>query len=190
MAPFRLAVWVPVLLLAGCTTHRQASSGGLTPLIIAARDGSVPAVEALLRHGADPDLRGGVNGWTPLMHAVHKNQIGAARALLDGGAQVDSRGRSGETALMMAAGYGYTPMVELLLDRGADPRAETPDGDNVFMIAASGVPDIDHFTLGGCQAPTLQALKRRDPSLHFPDNVWGKAAKIALAAAKLRGCMY
>jgi hypothetical protein len=106
-----------------------------------------------------------VNGWTPLTHAFHKNQIGAVRALLDGGADVNGRGRSGETALMMAAGYGYTPIVELLLERGADTRARTPDGATVFSIAVGGVPDIDRFTLGACQISTINALRRKDPRL-------------------------
>ena len=132
MPPLKLLLSIPVLLLSGCTRHHaqqalfshgadpnQKDAAGLTALIRSARAGAVPGVETLLRHGADPNLRGGVNNWTPLMHAVHKNQLGAAQALLDGGAQVDSRGRSGETALMMAAGYGYTPLVELLLERGA-----------------------------------------------------------------------
>jgi hypothetical protein len=168
----------------------QHDERGLTALILSARAGSVPAVQILLRHGADPNLAGGVNGWTPLMHAIHKNQAGTAQALLDGGAAIDGRGCNGETALMMAAGYGYTPLVELLLARSANPRARTPDGADVFSIAVSGVPDLDHFTLGACKADTIHALKRRDPSLHLPDNVWGKAAKVALAAAKLRGCPY
>jgi hypothetical protein len=131
-----------------------------------------------------------VNGWTPLMHAVHKNQIGAARALLDGGAPVDSRSRSGETALMMAAGYGYTPMVELLLAHGANPRAATLDGYNVLAAALGGVPDIDRFTLGACQAATVQALKRKDPSLRLPDNLWARVAQFSAGVAKLRGCPY
>jgi ankyrin repeat protein len=217
MPPSRLLVWMPVLLLSGCARHRdipllqaaqqgdtqalrallsrgadpnQKDTGGLTALILSARAGSVPAVEALLRHGADPNLRGGVNGWTPLMHAIHKNQLGAAQALLDGGAQVDSRGRSGETALMTAAGYGYTPIVELLLERGANPRAATPDGYNVLAAALGGVPDIDRFTLGSCQAATVRVLKRKDPSLHLPDNLWARAAQFSAGVAKLRGCAY
>jgi hypothetical protein len=217
MPPLRLLVWVPVLLLSGCMQHRnmpllqaarqgdtqalrallsqgadpnQKDGGGLTALILSARTGSIPAVEELLQHGADPNLRGGVNGWTPLMHAVHKNQPGAAQALLDGGAQVDSRGRSGETALMMAAGYGYTPIVELLLERGANPRAATPDGYNVLAAALGGVPDIDRFTLGSCQAATVRALKRKDPSLRLPDNLWARAAQASAGVAKLLGCPY
>jgi len=194
---------MPVLFLSACAPHRDFSllqaaqqgdaqalqallsqgadpnhkgAGGMTALIWSTRAGSVPAVEALLRHGADPNLPGGVNGWTPLMHAVHQNQLVAARVLLDSGAHVDSRGRSGETALMMAAGCGYTPLVELLLGRGANPRAETPYGYNVLAAALGGVPDIDHFTLGSCQAATVHALKRKDPSLRLPDNLWARKA--------------
>src|ERR1022692_4501456 len=221
MPPSRLFVWVPLLLLSSCAQHRdiallqaarqgdtqalqtllsrgadpnQKDAGGLTALILSTRAGTVPAVETLLRHGADPNLRGGVNGWTPLMHAIHKNQPGAAHALLDGGAQVDSRGRSGVTALMMAAGYGYTPLVELLLEcvlgRGATPGAATPDGYNVLAAALGGSPDIDHFTLGSCQAATVRALKRKDPSLHLPDNLWARVAQFSGGVAKLRGCSY
>ncbi|MGA2594195.1 MAG: ankyrin repeat domain-containing protein [Bryobacteraceae bacterium] len=168
----------------------QKNASGLTALIVAARAGAAPAVETLIRHHANPNLRGGVNDWTPLMHAVHKNQLGAVRALLDGGAQVDSRGRSGETALMMAAGYGYTPVVELLLERGANPQAETPDGYNVLAAALGGVPDIDHFTMGSCQVATVHALKRKDPALHLPDNLWARVAQFSGGVAKLRGCSY
>jgi uncharacterized protein len=168
----------------------QKDSSGLTAIIVSARRGAVAAVEILLRHGADPNLRGGVNGWTPLMHAVHTNQLGAARALLDGGAQVDGRRPSGETALMMAAGHGYTALVELLLDRGANPRAETADGFNVLAAAMGGVADIDRFTLGTCQAATVRALKSRDPSLHLPDNMWARLAQVSGGIAKLRGCPY
>ena len=203
MPPLKLLLSIPVLLLSGCTRHHaqeallshaadpnQRDAAGLTALIRSVRAGAVLSVETLLRHGADPNLRGGVNNWTPLMHAVHKNQLGAAQALLDGGAQVDSRGRSGETALMMAAGYGYTPLVELLLERGANPRAATPDGYNVLAAAVGGVPDIDRFTLGSCQAATVQALKRKDPSLRLPDNLWARAAQFSAGVAKLRGCPY
>ncbi|MGA3043637.1 MAG: ankyrin repeat domain-containing protein [Bryobacteraceae bacterium] len=217
MPPLRQLVWIPVLLWSGCAQHsdipilqaarlgdsqtletllsrgadpNQKDTGGLTPLILSARGGSAVAVETLLRHGADPELRGGVNGWTPLMHAVHKNQPGAARTLLDGGAQVDCRGRSGETALMMAAGYGFTPLVELLLERGANPRAATAGGYNVLAAALGGVPDIDHFTVGSCQAETVRALKRKDPALRLPDNLWARVAQFSGGVAKLRGCAY
>jgi uncharacterized protein len=217
MGPLRLLFWMPVLLLSCCQPHsgisleqaarqgdtktieallshgadpNQKDAAGLTALMVSARAGALPAIEALLRHGADANLPGGVNGWTPLMHAIHKNQLAAAKALLNGGAQVDRRGRSGQTALMMAAGYGETPLVELLLDRGADPRAETPDGYNVLAAALAGAATLDRFTLGSCQASTVSALKRKDPSLRLPGNLWARAAQVSAGLAKLRGCPY
>lgn len=217
MPSWRLLGALPAVLLAACTHHPQATlleavengdtqtlegllsrgadpnqkdARGLTALIWCVRAGSVPRVKVLLRHRADPNLRGGVNDWTPLMHAVHQDQLGAAQALLDGGAQVDSRGRSSETALMMAAGYGYTPLVELLLDRGADPRAATVDGYNVLAAALGGTPDLDHFTIGACHADTVRALKRKDPNLRLPDNLWARVAQISGGVSKLRGCPY
>jgi len=78
----------------------------------------------------------------------------------------------------------------LLLDRGANPRAATPDGYNVLAAALGGVPDIDRFTLGSCQAATVRALKRKDPSLHLPDNLWARVAQFSAGMAKLRGCQY
>jgi hypothetical protein len=176
---------IPLLLFCGCNMGRE-----LTPLIQAARNGSADTVRVLLRQGADPNQPGGVNGWTPLLHAIHKNQPSAVRALLEGGANINGRGRSGETPLMMAAGYGYTPIVELLLARGADTRAVDADGDNALSLALGGVPDIDRFTLGACQVSTVQALKRKDPGLHLPDNLRGRTAKLPAAMAKLRGCAY
>jgi len=217
MRRLQLIIWAPLLLACGCARYggvsltaaagagdtatvrtllaqgadpNQKDGHGLTPLIAAARAGSLATLEELLHHHADPNLGGGVNGWTPMMQAIHKNQIGSVRALLDGGAQVDGRGRSGETALMMAAGYSYTRIVELLLDRGADPRAETPDGLNVLAVALGGVPDLDHFTLGACHTETVRVLKRRYPDLHLPNNLWARVAQIAGGVAKLRGCAY
>jgi ankyrin repeat protein len=177
-------------ILARGADPNQTDGHGLTAIILAARAGSVPCVRALLERGADPNRRGGVNGWTPLMHAVHKNRHATAQALLDGGAEADARNPNGVTALIMAAGYGNTPMVELLLDRGADLHAQAADGATVFAAAVGGVPDIDNFTLGSCQISTIEALRRRDPNLHLPDNFWGATAKMAAAAAKLRGCPY
>lgn len=217
MMRLRIAAGMLFLLMAACTPQRgiplvaaarqgdarvleallsqgadpnQRDARGLTALILSVRAGSAPAVAVLLKHGADPNLRGGANGWTPLLHAIHKNQLGAAQALLDGGAQVDGRDRSGETPLMMAAGYGDTTLVEMLLAHGADTRAATADGYNVLAAAMGGVADIDRFTVGHCQIATIQALKRKDPSLHLPDNLWARVAQASAGVGKLMGCPY
>ena len=112
---FRIALAAIALLLTSC-----GSRSDIPPLIQAARAGRADLIPALVKQGADPNQRGGVNGWTPLMHAIHKNQKASVAALLDSGADINGRGADGGTALMMAAGYGYTDIVNLLLNRGAD----------------------------------------------------------------------
>lgn len=142
---------------------------GYTPLIAASRAGNVPMIRLLRSHGADPNLRdAAVNSWPPLLHAIHKAQPAAVAALLDAGADPNSTERDGSTALMMAAGYGYTNIVKLLLARGANPQIATSDGITALDLARSGVPDIDRFTVFACQDDTVRALLAADPGL--PDH--------------------
>jgi uncharacterized protein len=159
------------------------------PIIGAARSGDARSIHALVAAGADPNQTWGVNGWTPLMHAIHKNQKGSVEALLAAGADVNARVGKGITALVMAAGYGYTDIVQLLLDHGADPYAETSDGDSALAAAVSGVPDIDKFTVGKCQTATVEALLKKAPDLRLKDNFYGRAARIAARAAGCTGVL-
>jgi len=98
-------------------------------------------------------------------------------------------GTKGITALIMAAGYGYADFVQLLLDKGADARAETSDGDSALAAAVSGVPDIDKFTLGKCQTATVAALLNKAPDLTLKDNFYGRAARLAARAAGCSGVL-
>jgi ankyrin repeat protein len=123
----------------------------------AVRDGDVATVRRMLAQGADPNEPSGNNDWTPLMHAIHKNQLGSVGALLDGHADVN-RTVNGGTPLMMAAGYGYTPIVRLLLAHGADPRIRDLDGETAVDYAVAGMIDIDRFTFFSCQDDTVRAL--------------------------------
>lgn len=142
---------------------------GYTPLIAAARSGNVGVIRVLISHGADPNLSdAAVNSWTPLLHAIHKAQPGATTALLESGANPNRTDTSGTTPLMMAAGYGYTDIVNILLAHGANPRVATSDGITAIDLARSGVPDIDRFTVFDCQDDTVRALLAADPKL--PDH--------------------
>jgi hypothetical protein len=156
------------------------------PLASAARLGDIQTIKTLLAQGADPNGQSGVNGWTPLMHAIHKHQKASVEALIARGAGVNARvGRKGMTALIMAAGYGYADFVQIFLDKGANARAETSDGDSALAAAVSGVPDIDKFTLGKCQIETVAALLNKAPDLTLKNNFYGNAARLAARAA---GC--
>ena len=137
----------------------------MPPLIAAARDGNAAAVREIVKSGADPNGAYGNLNWTPLMYAISENQIGSVKALLDSGADVN---RTGEyeteprtkqlrvTPLMMAAGYGYTPIVELLLRRGADAAPVDGDGNRALDYALTGT--LYRRTLFECQDRTVRAL--------------------------------
>ena len=106
--------------------------------------GSPAALQHLLDNGLDPNSRTS-EGTTLLMAAV--TDPAKVQLLLDRGADVRTRAKSGYSALMVAANYGgSTPVVRLLLSRGAPVVAE--DGVHpVFNASAlllavfSGEPD-------------------------------------------------
>ncbi len=154
------------LFLLACNVHPYAH---FTPLADAARAGDLAAIHQLTSRGADPNEAAGNNNWTPLLHAIHTRQIGSVAALLDGGADINRVSGDGITPLMMAAGYGYTDIVELLLRRGADPGIADSHGATALDLALTGVSDIDRSTLFDCQNETVRALQRAGaPSATVP----------------------
>ena len=83
----------------------------------AAGDGDARAVTAWLEEGGSVDARcSECGGITLLITAAAGGQEAMVRMLLQRGASVNLQGPLGVTALMIAAGYGYTTTVQALLD--------------------------------------------------------------------------
>jgi uncharacterized protein len=129
----------------------QATPQGQTPLILAMKEGSFKVAAMLLEHpqtrvdatnSADEtalmmaalkghldwvrrlvDKGAAINrdGWTPLHYAASDGAFEVVRWLLDKGARIDAPSPNRSTPLMMAARYGASESVEILLARGADP---------------------------------------------------------------------
>jgi cytohesin len=81
----------------------------------AAMNGKAPAVEALLKAGADVNAVDD-DGWTALMYCDGVDNV---RLLLKAGADMTVRNKEGQTALAVAAKAGQEEIVKLLKSRGA-----------------------------------------------------------------------
>jgi ankyrin repeat protein len=115
-------------------TAAQARAAGLQ-LAKAAQQQDMPAVRALLEHGADlntPSADG-----TPALHwIVHFDELAAAQLLIAHGANVNEPNRYGLVPLHVAAAEGYAPLVRLLLDSKAAPEVTAKNGETPLMMAA------------------------------------------------------
>jgi ankyrin repeat protein len=102
-----------------------------TPLHAASYHGRPEIARVLLEHGANPnapDLSGGT--------ALHlASEIPAIDLLLEHGVNVDIRDKEGWTPLHKAAYNLNLKVVVVLLDRGADPHAQTNKGETPFQLA-------------------------------------------------------
>ena len=164
----------------------EREPNGLTPLMWAARSGSIEAMTILLDRGADPGARDAINGWTALFHAIHKRQAGAVRLLLERGVDPNTAARRARP-LAMAAADRDPAILELLLAHGADPHARGIGGSTALSVAVSGgaLSDLDRPLLGGCHPATVRALLKHDPTLRLPDTIAGREARWW---ARFHGC--
>ncbi len=116
--------------------------GGLAPIHLAARQGHLESVKALLDAGADLNQPSAGDKITPLIIATMNGHFDLARLLLDKGANPNRREDNGVTALYAAINCQWAPkalypqprayeqqhtsyldLMKALLDRGADPNA-------------------------------------------------------------------
>ena len=91
---------------------------------IQARSDTWSQVEAVSPHG-HPDYNRAIpyGSDTPLMFAARVGDLASARLLLAAGANVNDEDAWGVSVLVLAAYSGFRDVVQLLLDKGADPNA-------------------------------------------------------------------
>lgn len=107
-------------------------------LMDAAHAGDLKMVRHLLAAGADANARDEA-GWTALMKACYNPEqkrgfADVAQALVDAGADIEAPIGYGVRPLMLAAGYGETAVVEVLLRAGADVLARNEGGYTALMM--------------------------------------------------------
>lgn len=109
-----------------------------TLLMLAAHAGNLPIVNLLIEMGADVNVCD-ERGWSPLAKAVYNPELkrgfaDVAQVLIDAGANIEAAIGYGVRPLMLAAGYGETAVVELLLKAGADVLARNEGGFTALMM--------------------------------------------------------
>jgi ankyrin repeat protein len=123
-------------------TELVGFQGGLAPLHVAARQGSVDSVKVLLDAGADVNQRSAGDKITPIIIATINGHFDLAKFLLDQGADPNRIEDNGVTALYGAINCQWAPkalypqpraheqqqatyldLVKALLEKGANPNA-------------------------------------------------------------------
>jgi ankyrin repeat protein len=106
-------------------TEPRSGEQALQPLHIAAAQGDIEALDLLASAGADLDSRSSgptQTGYTALHFTCARGASGlaVARWLLANGADVGVWADDGQTALHVAAHAGHVPLLQLLIEHGAD----------------------------------------------------------------------
>jgi ankyrin repeat protein len=138
------------------------NAGRESPVLSAARSGSVEVMTLLLAHGGDANAKEPLRGQTALMWAAAEKHAAVARVLIDHGADVKaktvpvrsagggrgrgiggfgggmgggSNGANGFTPLLFAVRAGDLPSVRLLADAGADVNDVSADGSSALVLS-------------------------------------------------------
>ena len=104
-------------------------------LILAARQDDLAQVKALVKKGADINVRAHDGGATPLLSAATHGTPEMVAFLLDKKASINAQNNQGGTALFLAARFGHTEIVKLLIARGANVNIRTKPGNTALSSA-------------------------------------------------------
>ena len=166
-------------------------TGGLTALLYAVREGSLPSVQTLLDSHADVNQASG-DGSSPLLVAVLNGRYDIARYLIDRGANVKAANRKGWTPLYLAVKHrtyetGTMPVppnadqaldfIKLILERGAEvnPRlayeTQVHVGSHVIWLKEEGATPFFRAAFGGdAEVMRLLLAHDADPQIATKDH--------------------
>ena len=128
---------------------------GRTPLMNAALNGNVQAVESLMKRGADPSLMDN-RGWNTLHNAAQGGNTDIISLIHAHLPNIESKTSKGHTPLMVAALCGKLHAVKWFLEKGATVACEDKRGWNMLHFAAEG-GDTDIISLIHTHLPNIES---------------------------------
>ena len=153
-----------VLIRAGARAS-VANDNGITPLHLACTNRNGAMVERLLLAGADANAAS-LNGETVLMTCARSGGAQAVKALLVKGARVNVREKAHEqTALMWAAAQRHPDVTELLIEAGAEIKAQSRTYAQTVVGEQTqrfGREELNYTVLRGGSTPLLFAARAGD----------------------------
>jgi ankyrin repeat protein len=202
-------------LLDGGANVNQATEYGWTPLLTAVNNRNYKLALLLLERGADPNLgnKGGwtplylatdnrnIEGGDYPVPKSDLDHLEIVKALLDKGAKPNTPVKEntltrtiftmqwfwedGATPFVRAAQSSDTVLMKLLVERGADPKATTANGDNA-LTASAGIGWVEGVTYERSAKENLEAI-RMLLDLGLDPNHANVEGRTALMGAALKG---
>ncbi|KAG9495586.1 hypothetical protein J7337_013836 [Fusarium musae] len=126
---------------------------GYTALMLATISGSSNLVDRLLALGANVDTKEWRHEKNPLLYATEHGFEKCVELLLNAGAEVDFVDKSGRTSLSWAAGNGHANIVNLLLQKGANPNMKDNDLERTPFL----------WSIKNEQLAVIEILKEKSP---------------------------
>jgi ankyrin repeat protein len=101
-------------LIDGQTDSNIRIADGKTAFMLAAANGHVESVKALIQKGAEVNAKEYRHGWTALVYAIWNGNIDTVQILLNNGTDPKKRDKENRTPLEHARISGYVDIIELL----------------------------------------------------------------------------
>ncbi|KAJ8926301.1 hypothetical protein NQ314_021341 [Rhamnusium bicolor] len=130
-----------------CDDVNIKTNQGVTPLILAAREGHAQCVHFLLRFGAKVALADSINNMTPVHYSAKNGHSQCLTLLLHNTEDqdvVNMLDRQHRTALMLAVSGNHIECVQTLLKCGADPNIVDTDEHSCLFRAVLVIPNKWH----------------------------------------------
>ena len=164
-------------------------TGGLSPLVFAAREGGLEAVKNLIAAGADPNQTTG-DGSSAMLVAIQNGHYPVAEFLLNNGADPDLANAKGWSPLYLTVKHRNietgtipvpnvaqaTPFIYKLLEKGADPNVRSKTNTEIrngqratWFNEAGATPFIRAALCGDIEIMKLLLRYGADPGLTTND---------------------